>query len=95
MWNRPENANADIKEGSLIAWLRYAQVYLRPIQKVVPVATETIPDDYNGCPNGVETIGTEAVENDLLTQPQIKKLYPTTMLMRFLSGSKSPRGRND
>lgn len=46
LWNRPENANADIKEGSFIAWLRYAQVHLRPMRRVVPVVTEVIPDDY-------------------------------------------------
>ncbi|KAG9311208.1 hypothetical protein JVU11DRAFT_8283 [Chiua virens] len=43
LWNRPEHANADIKEGSFIAWLRYAQVHLRPTRKVVPMMTEAIP----------------------------------------------------
>ena len=46
LWNRPENADADIKEGSFIAFLRYAQVHLRPTRKVVNVETEAIPDDY-------------------------------------------------
>lgn len=46
LWNQPENADADIKEGSFIAWLRYAQVHLRPTRKVMPIVTEGIPDDY-------------------------------------------------
>ena len=46
LWNRTENADADIKEGSYIAFLRYAQVHLRPTRNVVNVETEAIPDDY-------------------------------------------------
>ncbi|KZP05752.1 hypothetical protein FIBSPDRAFT_842766 [Athelia psychrophila] len=46
IWNRPENANADTKEGSFIAWLRYAQVHLQPTREIVPLPTEKIPDDY-------------------------------------------------
>jgi hypothetical protein len=46
LWNRTEDADADIKEGSFIAFLRYAQVHLRPTRRVVNVETEAIPDDY-------------------------------------------------
>ena len=46
-WNRTENDNGDIKEGaSNLAFLRYAQVHLRPVRKVDNVETEAIPDDY-------------------------------------------------
>jgi hypothetical protein len=46
LWNRTEDADADIKEGSFIAFLRYAQVHLRPTRRVVNIETEAIPDDY-------------------------------------------------
>ena len=47
LWNQPENANADIKEGSFTAFLRYAQVHLRSTRNLVTsVETEAIPDSY-------------------------------------------------
>ena len=47
LWNQPENADADIKEGSFIAFLRYAQVHLRSTRNLVTnVEAEAIPDGY-------------------------------------------------
>lgn len=44
--DRPENNDVDIKDGSFIAWMRYAQVHLRQTRKLIPFPPAKIPDDY-------------------------------------------------